>query len=806
MATRSSLKNIKAHIGRIANLLDDGGANGEIGDEDLADERSGFARDRPPTRPEHDDEVHAIDDAFDDDAASVEAVGEPEEAPAFESTEDELRRMEVEALREAELSVELEAEEYARRQLEEYQRDDDQVDFGDAVIQPDGWVLPPADYDAQVEARTGDQGDYDLVHAEAPDIERDLFGDEGGYTDEDDFGIGDPPPDGPVENDDARRLTIDGKRVSDRVVYRLVSAGIVTEDQLRKTLVEWERVRKEGYHVALWRLLTLNPDLNRERIFAEAASVYRFPHGQISRHDALNFIERTANLFPDRDMSRMLELFVIPVGQEVDRRTGEAKWIMATHDPTRPEVHRLLRELNLKRFELYYASESLIGSLITDGFLSKNEYLQRLNDNPLVYDLGANYEAEKELVDDEELEAEINRSSLINLFEATLVEAVVRGASDIHVFPNPNGQIEIHFRVDGHLEMWHREERIHPEAFLAVVKDKSKNVDRFEKDTAQDGYIQRPINNTVIRFRVSILPIASHKPGIRAESIVIRVLDDRKVLTDLAGVGMLPGALDMFKRAITQPHGMIILTGPTGSGKSTTLVAALHRVITPRVNVLTIEDPVEYLIKGVRQVKLSHHLDMEGALRALLRHDPDIVMVGEMRDRQTAELAIKLANTGHLTFSTLHTNDAPSAVSRLFKMGIEPFLIAYAINIIVAQRLIRQLCPDCKVDAEPSEDLLKLLGFTEQEMEETVFKTQGSNADCPTCAGQGYKGRRAVAETLYFSDEVRRLILTAGDVVDEASIRTQAESEGMLSLLDSAREIVRIGDTSVDEMMRITGS
>src|SRR5690606_4500697 len=202
----------------------------------------------------------------------------------------------------------------------------------------------------------------------------------------------------------------------------------------------------------------------------------------------------------------------------------------------------------------------------------------------------------------------------------------------------------------------------------------------------------------------------------------------------------------------------------------------------------------------------GYKMNFEQAIRSILRHDPDIVLVGEMRDKETAEVAIKLANTGHLTFSTLHTNDAPSAVSRLFKMGIEPFLIAYAINIVVAQRLLRQLCPECKVSEKPNEDLLKQLGFTDSEIPEIDFTTHGNSPECSTCGGQGYKGRRAVAETLYFSDAVRKLILTSGDAVDEASIRQQAESEGMLSLLDSAKEIVRMGDTSVEEMMRITGS
>ena len=180
------------------------------------------------------------------------------------------------------------------------------------------------------------------------------------------------------------------------------------------------------------------------------------------------------------------------------------------------------------------------------------------------------------------------------------------------------------------------------------------------------------------------------------ESVVIRILDDRKVITDLNKLGLTGYARTAFDAAIRKPQGMVILTGPTGSGKSTTLVAALYQVIDPTVNVLTVEDPVEYVIKGARQLKISHKMNFEQAIRAILRHDPDIVLVGEMRDKETAEVAIKLANTGHLTFSTLHTNDAPSAVSRLYKMGIEPFLIAYAINIIVAQRLIRRLCPECK--------------------------------------------------------------------------------------------------------------
>ncbi|RMF62556.1 MAG: type II/IV secretion system protein, partial [Bacteroidetes bacterium] len=428
----------------------------------------------------------------------------------------------------------------------------------------------------------------------------------------------------------------------DRVVQQLLLKGLVSERQVRLAVEEWKRLRAEGVKTPLWRVLTSNPEVNREQIYGIAAQVYAFEEIHLHEEDTLNFLKRIRDEFDEEHWDQMIELFVLPVAQEKEPYRGELRWIFATNDPARPEVNHLVQQLGLKRFELRYAPESVIATLITEAFLGKNEFLERLNEDPMAYDLGMSYEdQEGGLIDEEALEAEISRSSLINLFEAALVDAVHQGASDIHIFPNADRQIEIHFRVDGELKRWHTEERIHPEAFLAVVKDNSVNVDRFDRDIAQDGFIQRWIDGALIRFRVSVLPIASAAQEIRAESIVIRVLDDRKVLTDLRQLGLLDVALQRFNAAIREPHGMVILTGPTGSGKSTTLVAALHQVVSPKVNVLTVEDPVEYIIKGVRQIKLSHRLDLEGALRAILRHDPDVVMVGEMRDRATAELAIK---------------------------------------------------------------------------------------------------------------------------------------------------------------------
>jgi len=606
------------------------------------------------------------------------------------------------------------------------------------------------------------------------------------------------------DNRRRRRRGRASRKSFDRVVKQLLADESVTDVLVAEATTEFER--QEG-NVALWRILADLPGVNREIVYETAARVYAFKHETIGPgrpdHD---FVRLTMETLAEEHHDEMLDKLLVPFEHTIDFDTGSGRIVFVTPDPTSPDINRLIHELDLGRFELRYASEKNILRLYDELFPRKNEYLERISGDTDAFDLGMSYDDEDSL-DEDALEAEISRSKLINLFEASLMEAVRQGVSDIHLFPNPNRQVEIHFRIDGRLKKWHTEDKVHPEAFLAVVKDNSTNVDRFERDSAQDGFIQRDIDGALIRFRVSILPIASANQELRAESIVIRILDDRKVLTDIKKLGMLDVALNAFNKAIRQPHGMVILTGPTGSGKSTTLVAALYQVVTPEVNVLTVEDPVEYIIKGVRQIKLSHKLDLEGALRAILRHDPDIVMVGEMRDRQTAELAIKLANTGHLTFSTLHTNDAPAAVSRLYKMGVEPFLIAYAINLVVAQRLIRVVCPKCKVlDETPDVTQMKGLGFSEEEIESGTFYKANHDKSCPTCSGSGYKGRRAVCETLYFTPAIRTMVAESGEAIDEDAIRAQAEKDGMLSLANSARVLVNMGETTAEEMMRMTSN
>ncbi|MFI5236982.1 MAG: GspE/PulE family protein, partial [Ignavibacteriales bacterium] len=283
---------------------------------------------------------------------------------------------------------------------------------------------------------------------------------------------------------------------------------------------------------------------------------------------------------------------------------------------------------------------------------------------------------------------------------------------------------------------------------------------------------------------------------------VIRILDDRKVIRDLEKLGLTGVAKQKFIKAINQPQGMVILTGPTGSGKSTTLVAALFQVINSEVNVLTVEDPVEYVIEGARQLKIGYKMNFEQAIRSILRHDPDIVLVGEMRDKETAETAIKLANTGHLTFSTLHTNDATSAVSRLFKMGIEPFLIAYAINLIVAQRLVRKLCSKCKKRVTDYDEVtMEAAGMNIPEWKQyEIYESSG----CDECGGTGYKGRMAIHEALYFTKELRHLVVKSGEEVDEEQLKLQAKRDGTLNLRESGLEKVKLGMTSIEEVLSST--
>lgn len=590
-----------------------------------------------------------------------------------------------------------------------------------------------------------------------------------------------------------------GVDITDKLGYTLLKKGIVDYETLEKALKIKEQEDSKTRR-SLAQILVSEFNVDHDSVFKEVANLYGFREIYLADEKIdekrAEFIKGLVEPLPESIKNQMLEEKILPLKYDEKRPD---KLIIISADPTNRNIPAIARALGAKRYEVCYVRLKDLQGLIDKLFPPENEFLKILKESEIEI---TEEEAEEEQgLDEAAIEAEINKSMLVNLVEGMLVEAVRKGASDIHIIPKDARTTEIHFRIDGKLRLWHIQEGVRPEAIAAVVKDRSKNVDRFEREKAQDGFIQRKVDGHMIRYRVSVLPIVGREFQYKFESIVIRVLDDRKVITDLDKLGFQGKAKEFFLKAISKPQGMVIVTGPTGSGKSTTLMAALHHIIKPEINVLTVEDPVEYIIPGARQLKIGPKMNFEQALRAILRHDPDVVMVGEIRDKETAEIAIKLANTGHLTFSTLHTNDAPSAISRLYKMGIETFLIAYAINLIIAQRLVRKLCERCKRPIEDLDPAVPLsLGFTEEEIENTVFYQA---VGCDYCHG-GYKGRVAIHEALYFTKEIRKIIFRTHGEIDEEAIREQAIKDGMMTLRAAGRERIKQGLTTLEEIAHAT--
>jgi type IV pilus assembly protein PilB len=588
--------------------------------------------------------------------------------------------------------------------------------------------------------------------------------------------------------------------ITDKIGYTLLKKGIIDFETLEKSLKMKDSDDNKKNRKNLGQILVTEFGADHDAVFREVANLYAFREVFLNDEKVddgrIGFVKKYIEQLSDQQREMMIQSKMLPF--KFDERQPD-KLIIIAADPTDRNLPIVARSFNVKKYEICYVRLKDLQSFLDKVAPAQNEFLKLLEDNKITVDeSGSGEEGE---VDEQALEAEISKSALVNLFEGCLVEGVRKDVSDIHIVAAEGNRTNFMFRIDGNLRIWHVQENTVPEAVLAVVKDRTKNVDRFEREMSQDGFIQRVIDGHQMRFRVSIMPIVTTEFKHKFESIVIRILDDRKVITDLEKLGLQGPARGFFYKAINKPQGIIILTGPTGSGKSTTLIAALYQVIDPTVNVLTIEEPVEYIIKGARQLKISTKMGFEEAIRGILRHDPDIVLVGEMRDKITAETAVKMANTGHLVFSTLHTNDAPSAIARLYKMGIEPFLLAYAINVIVAQRLIRTLCKVCKqpIESNEKDDLLKF-GFSEEDVStHTFYKAVG----CEKCNG-GYKGRAAIHEALYFTKAIKDIILNAGEKVDENAVREQASKDGMWTLRRSGMERMKEGSTSLEEIISNT--
>jgi general secretion pathway protein E len=392
----------------------------------------------------------------------------------------------------------------------------------------------------------------------------------------------------------------------------------------------------------------------------------------------------------------------------------------------------------------------------------------------------------KETSDGYDLLAKEADSPVIRLLNALIVEAIQQRASDIHFEPTEEG-LEVRYRIDGVLQKRHSPPKEFQSQILTRIKVLSR-LDIAEQRLPQDGRIKLKVGQREIDFRVSSVPIAG------GERIVLRILDRSKVLVGLSSIGMRSSILDSFRKLIRFTEGIILVTGPTGSGKTTTLYSALSDIQTSEINIMTIEDPIEYKLRGMAQIGVNPkiNLDFATGLRHILRQDPDVIMIGEIRDKETAEIAIQASLTGHLVFSTLHTNDAPSAVTRLVDMGIEPYLISSSLIAIMAQRLVRKLCEHCKVAYEPSKGEKEEIGV----FADIFYKPQG----CSHCFGSGYQGRHGIYELLPVGHSLKQHMLKT---VDSNELKKVALESGFSTLKKEASFLVSSGITSVAEVLRV---
>ncbi len=559
-----------------------------------------------------------------------------------------------------------------------------------------------------------------------------------------------------------------------RLGDQLVHTGVLTRAQLEECLA----LQKSSPGERLGQILVRKGYVKEDDVMACLATEYGLDFVHVSQ---LEIPAKVRELLP-ADFCRYRKVLVIDTDYDNDTVT------VATSEPANVFLLDEIRRHIGSRVILAVATTSELTKALDDLQGSPEEF--RLDE--LVRDIAD--DAVEVLNEEEEETADLAKvageSPVVRLANYLICNAVKEGVSDIHIEPGEK-KMRIRYRIDGVLfEVMSPPQTMHP-ALISRLKIMA-NLDISERRLPQDGRIRAIVRNRYVDFRVNTLPTT------QGEKTVIRILDNRSILIGLERLGFEPDHLTLFKEQISRPHGVILVTGPTGSGKTTTLYSALMTMNGAEMNISTTEDPVEYSLSFANQVQIKDRIGFTfaTALRALLRQDPDVIMVGEIRDEETARICVQAALTGHLVLSTLHTNDAPSSITRLINIGIEPYLISASVNAVLAQRLVRRICEKCKEAYEPSDEIKTALQKANMQVD-TVYRGAG----CDHCRNTGYSGRCGIYEMLQLDDGFRDLVATRPSVTE---LRRYAEERGMVSLREDGLRKLRRGVTTIEEVLRAT--
>jgi type IV pilus assembly protein PilB len=561
----------------------------------------------------------------------------------------------------------------------------------------------------------------------------------------------------------------------------LIKAGLLTPQKLQETL-EYQKTHGGKLGLNLLKMGHVKEE-DLTRILSQQYGVPAIHLGKMEVDDAV------VKLIPSEVAQKYL---IVPVA-----RTGSTLTI-AMVDPTNVFAMDDIKFMTGYNVEPVVASEVSIKEAIDRYYGSIHALELKKVMDEMAHEEEQNLEVleEQEDIDLAKLEASSEEAPVVRLVNLILTDSIKRAASDIHIEPYEK-DFRVRFRIDGVLYEIMQPPMKLRDAITSRLKIMAK-LDISEKRLPQDGRIKIKMKlqgkNREMDYRVSVLPT------LFGEKIVLRLLDKENLMLDMTRLGFEQESLTKFEKAIFKPYGMVLVTGPTGSGKTNTLYSSISRVNTPETNIMTAEDPVEFNLHDINQVQVKEQigLNFAAALRSFLRQDPNIILVGEIRDFETAEIAVKASLTGHLVLSTLHTNDAPSTISRLMNMGIEPYLVATSVHLICAQRLVRRNCKDCKDIVPMPIQALTDIGYSPEEAPSVkIYKGRG----CQTCNNTGYKGRVGLYEVMEITDGMREMILTGASAIE---LKNRSMEEGMITLRGSGLRKLKAGLTTVDEVVRET--